>query len=527
MKNAKQITLSGITFSIEEDAYQILKTYITDITHYFQDTDKELSDEIIKDIESGIAEKMLTCDKSVNKAITVQDVEHVIEELGSIEDLRTADESEGSTYKDASKKSSNKKRLYRDGDDGLVAGVASGLAKYFSVDVVIVRILFLISLLFSSIGFWVYIVLWMAVPKAKTQSEKMAMYGDSVNLESVKSYVKDRLNDIPEDSKERTKSFLGKYLFKRGRKNGEEISTNGLYTLQALFVFARKFIGFLTMFITGLVMIILTMVLMAIFSGGFVVDMDVATQQLFADIFSKNVLLLLAMSLYTLIIVPLLFIFMIGKWLVFLKTKINATLAISMGVVWMMALSYIIVSLVFFIPRIGTYIKTSLQSSPSSHLYLRISDSDDGELFFDAQADTQNGIFMNFAGENIFNKDITLGDDNGDPIPFITNENKDLIGGDAVATPVVKGQKEFTLIGDKNILSPSSLIVALNDTITLRYRSHEGVSKILIKDFKVQTKFSSGNDRVIVFKADKVGDFPILLQQKGADPKIMGNITVK
>lgn len=58
------------------------------------------------------------------------------------------------------------KRLYRD-PTGPVAGVASGMAGYFNVDPVLVRLLWLVAL-FSGIGFFAYVVCWVIVPKAPT-----------------------------------------------------------------------------------------------------------------------------------------------------------------------------------------------------------------------------------------------------------------------------------------------------------------------------------------------------------------------
>jgi phage shock protein PspC (stress-responsive transcriptional regulator) len=77
------------------------------------------------------------------------------------------------------------RKLFRDVDAGKVGGVAAGLAAYFRTDVVLVRVLFLISLFLGGSGFLIYLILWVVVPEARTVSEKMQMRGDAVTLSGI------------------------------------------------------------------------------------------------------------------------------------------------------------------------------------------------------------------------------------------------------------------------------------------------------------------------------------------------------
>ena len=69
------------------------------------------------------------------------------------------------------------KKLFRDPDDKKIAGVCSGLAIFFNLDVVLIRTIFLITFIFGSTGLWVYLVIWIAVPLAKTAREKCQLRG--------------------------------------------------------------------------------------------------------------------------------------------------------------------------------------------------------------------------------------------------------------------------------------------------------------------------------------------------------------
>lgn len=59
----------------------------------------------------------------------------------------------------------NSNRLYRSNTDKVIGGVSGGLADYLSIDVVIVRVLFVLLVLFGGSGVLVYIILWIAIPE--------------------------------------------------------------------------------------------------------------------------------------------------------------------------------------------------------------------------------------------------------------------------------------------------------------------------------------------------------------------------
>ena len=86
------------------------------------------------------------------------------------------------------------KKLFRDPEDKKIAGVCAGIAKYFGVDVAVMRILFLVLIFLGGFGILAYIVLWIAVPEAVTVTERMQMQGDPVTLAGIERSLKDNLN---------------------------------------------------------------------------------------------------------------------------------------------------------------------------------------------------------------------------------------------------------------------------------------------------------------------------------------------
>src|ERR1700749_4401634 len=131
------ININGIVFHIEEDAYEILKNYMTDVKRHFMNSADSL--EITTDIENRIAEMFSEMLERENRQVIVeQDVNLVVEQMGSVADFETA-EDEGTASGHYAYNNTEHRRLFRDPDDHLVGGVCSGIANYFDVNPVWIR----------------------------------------------------------------------------------------------------------------------------------------------------------------------------------------------------------------------------------------------------------------------------------------------------------------------------------------------------------------------------------------------------
>jgi phage shock protein PspC (stress-responsive transcriptional regulator) len=165
MKKVININFQGTIVPIEESSYELLQQYIESLRRYF--ANEEGRDEIINDIESRISELFQERLKSGSTCITDDDVNLIIKNMGRPEDFEEAEKGDNESD-DRTKKGENffrgeswkGKRLYRDENNKILGGVCSGIAAYFGIDPVIVRILFLVS----GIGILAYIILWMFVP---------------------------------------------------------------------------------------------------------------------------------------------------------------------------------------------------------------------------------------------------------------------------------------------------------------------------------------------------------------------------
>jgi phage shock protein PspC (stress-responsive transcriptional regulator) len=87
------------------------------------------------------------------------------------------------------------KKMYRDPERKVLGGVAAGVAAFFGADITLIRLLFIIFGVIGGLGFIVYIILWIALPEAKTITEKMEMQGEPVTLSNIESTVKKGINE--------------------------------------------------------------------------------------------------------------------------------------------------------------------------------------------------------------------------------------------------------------------------------------------------------------------------------------------
>lgn len=206
MNKTISITLGGTIFHIEEDAYQKLSAYLKDIAARFDGTEEK--NDIMSDIEANIAEKFSAKITPAKAAIDLADVDELIAILGTTADFDEELKDE-KRFTSSSKGRSGLKKLYRNTDDQIVAGVCSGIAAYFGMQPLVIRLLFFISIFFGGVGVIIYLILWIVVPEAKTNTQKLEMAGDPVTLERIEKAVKENINELkrPENTERIKSSF--------------------------------------------------------------------------------------------------------------------------------------------------------------------------------------------------------------------------------------------------------------------------------------------------------------------------------
>lgn len=193
MQKVVSINLRGKAYQLEEQGYALLEDYLVSARDSLkQDPDK---DEVMQDFEQAIAEK---CDQLLSEhksVVTVSEVKKIIEAMGPVE-AEAAEPIDAETHA-TSAETEPIKKLYTLKDGALIGGVCTGLGAYFNVDVVIVRLAFIVLALFT-FGFSVllYLALMLMVPEAKTPEQKAELRGQKFNAQAVIDRAKQKYAEV-------------------------------------------------------------------------------------------------------------------------------------------------------------------------------------------------------------------------------------------------------------------------------------------------------------------------------------------
>ena len=219
MKKNININLCGRLFDIDEDAYELLKNYMDTLHNYFKG--QIGGDEIADDIEQRIAELLDELKANGIVAINIDHIKNVINRIGQPEQMDNNEEKDheeqaesasfvDEEYKerkgmDAIREFFRNKRFYRNPKDKMLAGVISGFASTFEIDVTILRLLvvafaiFVGAFPFPFLGFVSFRALFLFIitycifaaimPEAETPEQQLKMQGKPVNMSNLANGV--------------------------------------------------------------------------------------------------------------------------------------------------------------------------------------------------------------------------------------------------------------------------------------------------------------------------------------------------
>lgn len=190
MKKTVNVAIGGCSFIIDEDACNALSNYLDRFKAAIGDSSS--SKEVMDELENRIAD-LLKGRLGSREVVTLAIAEEVIGQLGYPEGY-TGPESCASSDNGGQKQYDGYqerpvRKLYRDTDEKKIAGVCSGLALFLGVDVVIMRIIFLIAFICGTAGGWIYLIIWIAAPEAKTAAEKCELRGIPATAENIRRFT--------------------------------------------------------------------------------------------------------------------------------------------------------------------------------------------------------------------------------------------------------------------------------------------------------------------------------------------------
>lgn len=459
MKKTISINISGILFHIEEDGYATLKKYLEAISKHF--SHYQDNQEIISDIENRIAEIFLSNLKNNKQVITADNVNSLIEKMGTIADFKALEEDMQEEEKEKVKEESaqeqdyykhitphqdikgykkltrlesrkilggvcaglanyfsidplwtrliailllfsgnlrlgkpgwdflpwnfdfslslgiwaiiayivmwiilpvsydepedkNIKKLYRNPDDKTLGGVASGLAAYFGIEVIWMRLLFIGLLFAGGAGLVIYIILWIITPVAKSITERIEMKGGAITLDNIETTIKENLNPLPPREESQGRKILlapFRFLGKVINALGEALGPLGKFLLSVIRVFFGLIIFLIGVSITIAPLALLGMYLGIVPVGG---DAPFIINDIPAAWINEIIPLWLAIAVTVAIFIPGIIILLLGISVLVKRSIIDARFGLVALGLWLLSIAICAVQ----IPRAVNNFKT-------------------------------------------------------------------------------------------------------------------------------------------------------------------------
>lgn len=203
MNTTRNVSIGGYAFIIEDDAYLRLSAYTQAVRNNLGDVPGK--EEMMFDIETHIADTLRATMKG-REVVVSDDITLVIERMGDPDVYLQEDSASGKGKKESGMEDVGEKRLHRDPNNKILSGVCGGLAAYFNVDPVWIRLGFVALAFLYSAGFLIYIILWIVIPVAKTRLQQLQMRGRTPNLKNIEDSIRSEISGVGQSVNKLTNS---------------------------------------------------------------------------------------------------------------------------------------------------------------------------------------------------------------------------------------------------------------------------------------------------------------------------------
>lgn len=356
MRKTVSITISGQLFHIEEQGYKKLDAYLDSIREHF--ATYEDRGEIVSDIESRIAEQFAEKLTKARNVVSEKDVDDLIAHMGTVKDFQEF-EGETVTEKKRARSSSTdefdfSRRLYRNPDDVMIAGVCSGIAKYFGIDTSMVRLAFVISLVFGGAGVLVYVVLWMVLPVAKTTTEKVEMSGQRLTLKRIEATIREKVPAAKEAMNRGTFRKIVEFPFMIIR---QVLAFCGRILKFIVPIFLRLIgVGLLAAAVVGILFLSFSFIMLA--TNGWEQYMDVPVRELAGNTTYYMALI----SGYLSLLLPGALLVLLGSSMMLMRNQFRSPFVISIIGLWVASLLTASVTLAGNLPQFQEKVEGYMQA---------------------------------------------------------------------------------------------------------------------------------------------------------------------
>ncbi|MDR1257853.1 MAG: PspC domain-containing protein [Tannerellaceae bacterium] len=218
MKKTLTVNLGGTVFHIDEDAYQLLEKYLSNLRIHF--SKEEGVDEVINDFELRISEILNERIRLGYEVISIEHVEAVIKRMGKIEDIfgeesARSEPADEESFTQQTTRERVEKRFFRNPNDRILGGVCGGIAAYMGWDPTPIRLLLFLFMFLYGVIIPVYLILWLVVPMAKTATERLQMRGESITVENIGKTVTDGFERVSSNVRDYVNSGKPRSTFQK------------------------------------------------------------------------------------------------------------------------------------------------------------------------------------------------------------------------------------------------------------------------------------------------------------------------
>lgn len=234
------------------------------------------------------------------------------------------------------------KKLYRDPNDRVLGGVCSGLAKYLNIDIIIVRIIFIVFLIGGGLSFIAYLVLWVITPEASSITDRMQMKGEKVTLSNIDENIKKE--KITEDFGPKDEGAFTKVLLFPFRLIGK-VLTGISQALAPLMLFIVAVIRIFTGGIISIVglstmfsLLVVSGVVFGLYNGDEWYYLDGDLSYIPYEVLNDTVPLAGLIALLIVIFIPFLYLFIAGITIIAKRKVMSSSFGWSLLGVWLIAL---------------------------------------------------------------------------------------------------------------------------------------------------------------------------------------------
>ncbi|MGQ7946736.1 PspC domain-containing protein [Flavobacterium sp. WC2509] len=468
MNKTVNINLGGMFFHIDEDAYQKL-------TRYFEAIKRSLSkssgqEEIIKDIEMRVSELLTEKQKSEKHVVTIREVDEVIAVMGQPEDYIIEDDGPNSSATNDFYAPRALKKLYRDKENGMIGGVATGLGHYFGIEAVWLKVIFLICV-FAGFGTGIvaYIILWIVTPEAVTTTEKLEMTGEPVTISNIEKKVREEFDNVSDKIKNADYDKYGNQIRSEAGKLGNGFSD----FIMTVFKIFAKFLGVI-LIMGGLSVLVLLFI--GVFTLGTSVSIDFPWQNYIeAGNFTDYPIWVFGLLMFLAVGIPFFFMTLLGFKLLAPNMKsVGNIVKYTLLAVWLIAVS---IAISIGIRQVSAFAVNG-RTVHKETIPLHANDT----------------LYIKFRHNDYFAKDV---DDRKDVMITKDSLDNDIIYSNQVGIRIEKSDEKYAYIQIEKEAKGSSLSEAKKRSEAIRYGYQIIGNKLILDNYLITDAKNKFRDQEI------------------------------